>query len=402
MRISRAYRKFYLLKARILQLKERGELKNYGIEAVSAIKYRTQSIEITFAPGPRHDYGHLRTRKNDGTINDQGVNNSFNAFASHVWGKKIEEYIQTTSPKNIDAILSLPLNCNDLGVFSFAKIIGLNPLESRYVIDLNYQTHLPGFSSLIMEKATASEFIEEFGGLYYLYRSEKNDALLEHFGTNDVISKAILSIRYPIPHRHTRKTKFVRRASRERIRAKMVFPLYPTPNHSRLQIGKYDGFVSPTRDNPDYWQWLLELRPSYPNSDSDITQDMLLMYSTKPKHHALASTRISTADMFSQSQSGSRSPALSPAVLLKLDNYMIREFLSSEQEDSKLAGYFGLFNLATNEAENERHIMREKTGFIINGNTLITRDRKEAKPSDYDLAGIDLLKVEAKKSHNSV
>ena len=108
------------------------------------------------------------------------------------------------------------------GTFAFADAIGINRDKARYAIDSFHHRTRPTFGLFVMNGDDAQRFVHQYGGLYYLYRLERNETTKRIFDTDDpVVVRCGLSVRYPVPY-----VKSVYNQDHFHIRAKIAIPNY--------------------------------------------------------------------------------------------------------------------------------------------------------------------------------
>jgi hypothetical protein len=127
---------------------------------------------------------------------------------------------------------------DDISVDEFCETIQFHKTLAHAVIDAEHQEYRPTFDIFIKSKIEADDFMNEFGGLYYLYRIEQNQSVAEKLlvpPSKKIISRCTLSIRYPIPYKKI--------DGAFHIRCKICVPAY---NFDMENIGvhKLDGLVS--------------------------------------------------------------------------------------------------------------------------------------------------------------
>ncbi|MGD1926041.1 MAG: hypothetical protein ACFB03_17925 [Paracoccaceae bacterium] len=208
----------------------------------------------------------------------------------------------------------------NIGVFTFGELIGLSKATSRFIIDTHYAQSFPTFGTFAQSYTKAERFAITHGGIYSLFRLDRNaetNRLGYSFG---MISKCRLSIRYPVPYKGSQ------RSGRElfRIRCKMNIPAYQGENPSPtagIDSFKYDGFVS-QRDK--YWWQLLfqQRRRMHPNSE-----DLVLIYIDKTSF--LINNRTARwGKILYQDQSKRMAPNYADCLLIKEKGSAIRNLPS--------------------------------------------------------------------------
>jgi len=194
---------------------------------------------------------------------------------------------------------------NKLPLFRFAEKIGIDAAKARYIIDRQFAHDLPTYSSLTSSTKLACKFVEEFVGVYYLYR---HDNISQTSFTNHpqgVLLRCTVSIRYPVPYSPHDSEKY----GVSRVRCKINIP---SMNSHISKPFKYDGYVS--KKGKNWWHWLLQMRPR--GSTNDDQEDLVLMYTEKPKTDA-AGHIIACGVMVTQNQDKEMMPTISTICLIK-------------------------------------------------------------------------------------
>lgn len=262
-----------------------------------------------------------------------------------------------------------PITNDDFDVLDFGKSLGITEDRARYVIDSYFACHLPNYSALTQAEPEANAFIEQFGGLYYLYRYDRNSALpsvpIEHSG---IVIRAGISVRYPLPFT-TLVSKRGKRRRWRRVRCKLVAPLYITSKpKKRTASYEYDGFVSPALGG-HFMHWLLDSR-GYPSRAGQHMQqrykDVALMYSESPKPMNGSGGKFTVAigTLLTQNQANKFVPAASTIVLIGLTQYRVRRqsVMSSERitpsrgkrKPDYADEYYSLYDETTEHPFNEK------------------------------------------------
>lgn len=295
MYLIKAQRKILLFYSRIKELYNSGELVNgYKIEK------ETANQQYFIRNGEKyHDtktiYG----------INDAKLRKSIVKPNKYTLKKYDREILILFPEQNWTKSNSLtaPFSDNEIGVFKFAETIGFNKERARYIIDCEYASMLPAFSSVVTYRySVAKDFVSDFGGLYLLYRIDSNNDTQNSNNPLGVVTKATLSIRYPVPFKAFNSEK----DGYARIRCKLNIPSFSNPN----SIYKYDGFVV---RKGKYLQWLFQARHN-PSEGHDY-EDVILFYTAMMRNDK--ETKYLKGTMLSQNQNDKLTPTVSTILLAK-------------------------------------------------------------------------------------
>jgi hypothetical protein len=323
-----------------------------------------------------------------------------NRFVAGYWHENLKAELGGAEKyaNDADEALEQPLTCEAVGVFGFARIIELDPARVRYLIDYEFQSHRPGFTSVVMRHDDADRFLARYGGLYHFYRQDAFPRLeRECFESQSVITRGAVSVRYPIPHKRG-KPHHEHRSDRERMRAKLVLPVYPHPgDRDRIKVAKYDGFVAPTRDSDDYLLWLMEIR-GFSSGDTAyrLRSDFATLYSTRLfSKEADSHYEFLVGGMLTQSQDAQRFPVMRKFVMFRLVDYEVRfvddESATKRKSDVYRSGHFALVDRRTGEFFNERQVTREDVGFILDGKNRYSREHETSPLTARDAEALRLL-----------
>ena len=143
---------------------------------------------------------------------------------------------------------------DSVGIDPFCELIKFNKIRAHALIDTTYQEERPTFDIFIKSKANADEFMQDYGGLYYLYRIEQNSKVAELLNvppSKKIISRGTVSIRYPI--------QYTKISNAYHIRCKVCVPAYGF-KHDSLKIHRLDGLVSDYQPISKLLYWTLEHR----------------------------------------------------------------------------------------------------------------------------------------------
>lgn len=406
MRLTRAQRKSILLKARLQELLLDSNRKALTTRNLSFHKtkgngsiFLSSDEKVAIDLGPmRPEYFKPCNRETHPTTSTYSKEFLIpaNQIVQAAWPDEIAKELDNHRMKGLKPFLShQTVSCHELGIFSFARIIGLDPGRVRYLIDYEFQSNRPGFNSLIVPAKAVDEFVSRYGGVYSLYRRDIFPKLEEeYFEGSSIVTKGAASIRYPIPHKRQRR-HHAHRSDRERVRTKLVMPLYPKISGlEKLLVGKYDGFVAPTQDNSEYLLWAMEVRGfSEGQRDVNISGDFATLYTTKmqPVEQDPEIEYIYGA-MLTQSQERSRFPILRQFVMMRHTEYSIRQYGEMGlKSDIYKGGHYALVDNASGRPFNEREILREQVGFIIDGKEFYTRNRKRIPLNRRDQYALEVL-----------
>jgi len=186
-----------------------------------------------------------------------------------------------------------------------------------------------------------------------MYRHDRNSITDRHYGPLGIMTRATISIRYPVPY-----TPLASKSEgRSRIRCKLNIPATSerTDGSQPVEVYKYDGYVS---RSGKYWQWVFQGRPD--DRRQHRGDDMLLMYTKRVR---IENTSVITGVMLTQNQEKSAVPTVSTIVVIpdpgnesRVRKIIIRALKSSQQEAKYLANYFELEG--TSEGEFMRTLPR--------------------------------------------
>lgn len=282
-----------------------------------------------------------------------------------------------------------PFSNDALGVFTFGAAIGFDMPTVRHVIDHAYAGALPTFNAMTMGWAAADRFIGSFGGLYHLYRLDRNEETRAAGHPVGVVVRATLSLRYPVPYKAYQSA----RKGRCRIRCKLNLPAYdgptrdaPQPKGAPPPCYKYDGYVSPK--GPAWWQWLFQSRRvSTPQRNEE---DLILFYTEKLKRD-LGETDVVRGVMLAQNQATNLVPTVSKILLTRAQGYAVEKIDHGPQRPEQHRASYRL------TPEDERPFMRHKHGLVdlANAADWSESDRRaieamHAPWADVDLRGLHL------------
>lgn len=227
-----------------------------------------------------------------------------------------------------------------LSVFEFGNCIGFSRAQSRFILDHSFAAVFPSFSTFSVGNATTRKFAEAHGGVYYLYRLDRNEALRKQGFPLGVVSRADVIVRYPVPYKGLSLTG----GKSFRIRCKMNIPEYPDPNEYPVPKGypnltedpdffKYDGFVS--KKGSTWWQWLFQSR----QGEKRNSEDLILMYSQqKPvrKHINDHGLEIRRGKMLYQRQTNNMEPVASEIILTRVPGHRVVQVDAPNEEISSI------------------------------------------------------------------
>jgi len=243
---------------------------------------------------------------------------------------------------------------NKLPLFKFAEKIGIDASKARYVIDRQYAHDLPTYSSLTSSTKLAHDFVEEFGGIYYLYRHDNNAQTALKNYSQGILLRCTVSIRYPVPYAPLDSSK----SGVSRVRCKINIP---SLNRELSEPFKYDGYVS--KKGKKWWHWLLQMRPDV--SKIDNQEDLVLMYTEKPRTDTTGHI-VTCGVMVTQNQDKDMMPTISNVCIIKDMNYNLKRetVLSSPGASSirKLSKSLDTFYKCY--PEDEKKAMRDRIAII--------------------------------------
>lgn len=243
-----------------------------------------------------------------------------------------------------------------LPLFKFAEKIGIDASKARYLIDRQFAHDLPTFSSLTSSNTIACNFVREFGGIYYLYRHDNNMQTRTRKFSQGVLLKCTVSIRYPVPYSPLDSE----RNGFSRVRCKVNIP---SINRQLSEPFKYDGYVS--KKGKKWLHWLLQMRPDRSTNNNDNDDDLVLMYTERPKPDTTGNI-VACGIMVTQNQDKDLMPTISTICMIKEKNYKLNEehVLSGTASASikKLSESSGTYFKGS--PEDEKRIMRNKLAVI--------------------------------------
>ncbi|GIT93346.1 hypothetical protein JANAI62_37470 [Jannaschia pagri] len=157
---------------------------------------------------------------------------------------------------------SLNLFDDDVGVMEFGELLGLTRSRCQYAIDMLAGSLGPTFSTFSHDPQIARDLMRRFGGLYAIYRLERNQQVEAHTGQPTALLCATLAIRYRLPG----SKRFSKGLNR--VRCKLTLPDY-------LEAGRpldYDGYIT-ARVAGGVFQMLFEHRTYSERDLISITTD---------------------------------------------------------------------------------------------------------------------------------
>lgn len=252
-----------------------------------------------------------------------------------------------------------PVSSDGIGVFEFANHIGYDNSHARYLIDVTCASRLPSFSAVTLTNTRARKFTEDFGGLYYLYRHDRNRLVRKPPYNEGVLVRATLSIRYPVPIKSLDSNK----KGHSRIRCKLNLPAYDQDklDGAEADIYKYDGYVS---SKGKWWQWIFQVRQSDPPRKPDLI-DLMLMYTEIPSN--IEGFDILKGVMMTQNQGADLRPTVSSLVLIREPEYSVR--YRDELKSYDLVG--------SSDNSDEKDFMRNNSRILDLGNKIAWKKHDE-------------------------
>lgn len=206
----------------------------------------------------------------------------------------------------------------EISVFDFGKLIGIPIDQARFIIDYKYAATFPSFSTFSETPKMASKFSRDHGGIYYLYRFDRNQSLRSLGYPLGAVLRSDVVVRYPVPY----KGLNLRGKDSYRVRCKMNLPEYERNSDGMHPLLKYDGYVS--KKGSGWWQWLFQLR----KIDHQNSEDLILMYSERKPSKSLSKKsgfEIRRGVMLHQSQSTEMEPCTNRVILTRLPGHKIEE-----------------------------------------------------------------------------
>lgn len=268
-----------------------------------------------------------------------------------------------------------------IDVDTFGMRIGFkDPSRVRYVIDHDYASMLPTFSAVTQPNGEADEFTETHGGLYLLYRHDANDSTHSNGVAQSVVTRATLSIRYPVPYKPHESDQ----QGTSRIRCRLNIPPYqPGAAPERAEASsavapddtalyRYDGYVGSKGEK--WWHFLLQARQD--SKRSRHSEDLILMYTerfaeTRPARDTLEMVR---GVMLTQNQEQDFTPTVSTIVLIRVADYLVqklpwinRDLPGAKKLPPRLLDHYALMKKTSSGGvarDDERPFMRGEPGIV--------------------------------------
>lgn len=260
-----------------------------------------------------------------------------------------------------------PVSADKVLLSAFSEGIGIDRGRSRYIIDHIHASELPTFSSVTQKAAPGRHFTERYGGLYYVYRLDENDATRNCGFPRGALVRATLSIRYPVPH----KPHASERKGECRIRCKLTIPGYgPRWNGGPIF---YDGYVGA---KGPWHQFLLQARrdPTVPTPRPG--DDLILMYTEALSDKTSGETTFTHGVMLTQNQEVNMVPTVSSVVIERQPDYKVKQHSISglEKLDPAYEYLRTLYRLEKQlEPEDESVFMNTNAKVFSPHNTEVTR-----------------------------
>jgi hypothetical protein len=209
-------------------------------------------------------------------------------------------------------------------VYDFAALVGISHSRARYIVDHTHASFLPTYSAVTQKKAESSRFVKDFGGLYTLYRHDRNAITQDKGYALGVLVRCALSIRYPLPYKPAKSEK----QGRSRIRCRLTIPNYSEPGEGKYHY--YDGSVGIS--NPRWLQFLFQRRPE--ESRRNAMEDLILMYTNVPDLEADAKSPSCEGVMLTQNQDHAARfmPSVSSVVIMRNTEYKVVENKGAKPE----------------------------------------------------------------------
>lgn len=206
----------------------------------------------------------------------------------------------------------------DVGVMHFGHLLGLTRSQCRYAIDELAGEVTPTFSIFSIDRTRAEHLMDEYRGLYLIYRWENTEQATRFMGGRERnIMVMPMAIRYSLPGSKAMSEGM------HRIRCKLNIRSY----RRALTIHEYDGHLTPP-DNGGIHYWVLEKRHETP-------RDMVLMVTGELEQlsdqHEERSFAIGT--MMSQNQDRCARPTVWPIAIEHIDNLPAEYFRDDEDGD---------------------------------------------------------------------
>lgn len=267
------HRKLILLHTKVEELLNNDDFTINGRTVITENKY----YKIVDSQGYYSGYGidHSKLQKHLCGINvSANALDDYDAFCLSLFDETFKNNETPISGKK-----------DRLGFKKFAQKIGFKNSEANFIVDCHLSKHLLTYNTFSKSIVKSEKLVTEMGGMYSVYRFDKNEATEKLGYPHGLISECRLSVRYPVPFK---KTVSLKDDFDYRLRCKMNIPGYPgkKPKGKNeiepIRQFQYDGYVSRVERGRGKNKWMHWLFQERPYELAEHSEDLILMH-TKPK-----------------------------------------------------------------------------------------------------------------------